>query len=158
MEWKVRTYDELTKEELYDMLQMRAEIFVVEQDCVYQDLDYNDQRCTFLMGYDQGKLIASMRVVPLGVESESEGSIGRIVVDKEYRGQGLGHELVNRGIELYNQVVGQKFPIVIHAQSQLEKFYSQHGFVAKTEPFMFEGLPHTIMELIQQDNSSVDSQ
>lgn len=150
MNWQTKTYEELTKEELYALLQMRAEIFIVEQDCVYQDLDYNDQRCTFLMGYDEGRLVASMRVVPLGVESETEGSIGRIVVDKEYRGRGLGHELVDRGIELYNRVVGKEHPIVIHAQSQLEKFYSQHGFIDKTAPFMFEGLLHTIMELKQK--------
>lgn len=150
MNWQTKTYEQLTKEELYALLQMRAEIFIVEQDCVYQDLDYNDQRCTFLMGYDEGRLVASMRVVPLGVESETEGSIGRIVVDKEYRGRGLGHELVDRGIELYNRVVGKEHPIVIHAQSQLEKFYSQHGFIAKTAPFMFEGLLHTIMELKQK--------
>lgn len=148
MDWRIRTYDELTKEELYDMLRMRSEIFVVEQDCVYQDLDYNDQRCTFLLGYDEGRMVASMRVVPLGVESETEGSIGRIVVAKEYRGHGLGHTLVSRGIELYNKVVGKEHPIVIHAQSQLEKFYSEHGFVAISEPFMFEGLPHTIMKKI----------
>lgn len=148
MDWRIRTYDELTKEELYDMLRMRSEIFVVEQDCVYQDLDYNDQRCTFLLGYDEGRMVASMRVVPLGVESETEGSIGRIVVAKEYRGRGLGHTLVSRGIELYNKVVGKEHPIVIHAQSQLEKFYSEHGFVAISEPFMFEGLPHTIMKKI----------
>lgn len=150
MNWQTKTYEELTKEELYALLQMRAEIFIVEQDCVYQDLDNNDQRCTFLMGYDEGRLVASMRVVPLGVESETEGSIGRIVVDKEYRGRGLGHELVDRGIELYNRVVGKEHPIVIHAQSQLEKFYSQHGFITKTAPFMFEGLLHTIMELKQK--------
>lgn len=148
MDWRIRTYDELTKEELYDMLRMRSEIFVVEQDCVYQDLDYNDQRCTFLLGYDEGRMVASMRVVPLGVESETEGSIGRIVVAKEYRSRGLGHTLVSRGIELYNKVVGKEHPIVIHAQSQLEKFYSEHGFVAISEPFMFEGLPHTIMKKI----------
>ena len=150
MDWKIRTYDELTKEELYAILQMRSDIFVVEQDCVYQDLDYHDQRCTFLMGFDGGRLVASMRVVPLGVESATEGSIGRIVVARDYRGRGLGHELVSRGIALYNEVVGKEHPIVIHAQSQLERFYAQHGFVATTEPFMFEGLPHTIMELHQQ--------
>lgn len=149
IQWQSRTYDELTKDQLYAILQMRAQIFVVEQDCVYQDLDFNDQRCVFLLGYDQERLVASMRVVPLGVESETEGSIGRIVVAKDYRGRGLGHELVVRGIELYNKVVGKEYPIVIHAQSQLEKFYGEHGFVAKTAPFMFEGLLHTIMELQQ---------
>lgn len=148
--WKSKTYDELTKDELYAILKMRSEIFVVEQDCVYLDLDDNDRFCTFLMATDCSKLIASMRIVPLGVESETEGSIGRIVVTREYRGTGLGHELVSRGIELYNKVVGKEHPIVIHAQSQLEKFYREHGFVATSEPFMFEGLPHTMMTLEQK--------
>lgn len=148
--WNSKTYDELSKDELYAILKMRSEIFVVEQDCVYLDLDDKDRCCTFLMATVNDHLIASMRILPPGVESETEGSIGRIVVAGEYRGTGLGHELVRRGVELYNQMVGKQHPIVIHAQSQLEKFYAHHGFVATSDPFMFEGLPHTIMTLEQK--------
>ena len=149
LNWKSKTFEQLTKEELYAILRMRAEIFVMEQNCVYLDLDNNDQFCYHLMAMDGERLVASMRIVPLGVESETEGSIGRIVVAKDYRGTGLGHELVERGIQLYNEVVGKEHPIVIHAQSQLEKFYSAHGFVATSAPFLFEGLPHTMMLLEQ---------
>ncbi|MCC8175154.1 MAG: GNAT family N-acetyltransferase [Bacteroidales bacterium] len=145
IEWDYKTYDELTKEELYAILRLRAEIFIVEQNCVYLDLDGNDRNCWHLMGRDGSRLVAYMRIVPLGVESDTEGSIGRIVVAKDKRGTGLGHELVDRGIELYNRLVGAEHPIFIHAQSQLEKFYNRHGFVAVSDPYMFEGLPHTNM-------------
>lgn len=149
IQWICKTYNELTTDELYAVLKLRSEVFVVEQDCVYLDLDDKDRYCRHLMGFEGDRLVAYLRVVPLGVESDNEGSIGRIVLAKDLRGTGLGHELVDRGITLYNKLVGKEHPIVIHAQSQLERFYSRHGFKAKTEPFMFEGLLHTIMELKQ---------
>lgn len=147
--WEEKSFDDLTKEDLYALLRLRSEVFVVEQDCVYQDLDNKDFDSRHLLGWEDNRLAAYMRVLPLGVESDSEGSIGRIIVAPEYRGLGYGHALVDRGIEIYNRIVGPQYPIVIHAQSRLEKFYTQHGFVAVSEPFMFEGLLHTIMRLDQ---------
>ena len=149
IQWEEKSFDDLTKEDLYAVLRLRSEVFVVEQDCVYQDLDNKDFASRHLLGWEADRLVAYMRVLPLGVESHTEGSIGRIIVAGDYRGQGLGHELVDRGIAIYNRIVGPQYPIVIHAQSRLEKFYEQHGFVAATEPFMFEGLLHTIMRLEQ---------
>lgn len=149
IKWNYKAYKELTNDELYAILKLRSEVFVVEQNCVYLDLDDEDQRCWHLMGWESGRLVAYLRIIPTGVESETAGSIGRIVLAHDLRGSGLGHELVNRGIALYNELVGKEHPIVIHAQSQLERFYSRHGFVATSKPFMFEGLLHTIMELRQ---------
>ncbi|MCF0197835.1 MAG: GNAT family N-acetyltransferase [Bacteroidaceae bacterium] len=149
MTWTDKSYEELTKDELYAILRLRSEVFVVEQDCVYLDPDDNDRHCRHILGTEEGRLVAYMRIIPLGVESETEGSIGRIIVAADHRNRGLGHELVERGIALYNQMVGKEHPIVIHAQSQLERFYAEHGFVATSSPFLFEGLPHTIMRLEQ---------
>lgn len=149
IKWQYKAYNELTTDELYSLLKMRSEIFVVEQDCVYLDLDDKDRYCWHLMGKKDGLLVAYLRIIPVGVEDESSGSIGRITVAKDLRGIGLGHELVERGIGLYNELVGKEHPIVIHAQSQLEKFYAQHHFKAISKPFMFEGLLHTVMELRQ---------
>lgn len=127
------------------VLKLRSEVLVVEQNCVYLDLDDNDRHCWHLMGFEGDRLVAYLRVIPLGVEIDTEGGIGRIVLAKDLCGTGLGHDLVDRGIALYNKLVGKEHPVVIHAQSQLERFYSRHGFRAKTDPFMFEGLLHTIM-------------
>lgn len=149
IQWHCKTYRELTLDELYAILKLRSEVFVVEQDCVYLDMDDNDQHCWHMMGFNGDRLVAYMRILPVGIEEENAGSIGRIVITPDMRGTGLGHELVDRGIALYNEFVGKEHPIVIHAQSQLERFYRQHGFVATSEPFMFEGRPHTIMELRQ---------
>jgi len=146
IDWHCKTFYELTHDELYSILRLRSEIFVVEQDRVYLDLDDKDNRCWHLIGQENGQLVAYLRILPLGVESETEGSIGRIIIVPGHRGSGLGHELVERGMALYDQLVGREHPIVIHAQSQLEAFYSRHGFRTTSEPFMFEGLLHTIME------------
>lgn len=145
--WQTKHYDELTKEELYAILQLRSEVFIVEQNCVYLDLDRKDFDCWHILGKDDDRLVAYMRVIPVGIESDTEGSIGRIVIDKAYRGKGFGHELVNRGLALYEDKVGKRHPIIIHAQSQLESFYAQHGFKTISEPYMFEGLLHTNMIL-----------
>lgn len=148
--WICKTYGELTLDELYAILKLRSEIFVVEQNCVYLDLDDNDRYCWHLMGMEGNKIVAYMRIIPTGVESESAGSIGRIVVAQDLRGTGLGHELVNQGIAHYNELVGKSHPIVIHAQSRLERFYIKHGFKAISEPHLFEGLLHTKMILVQR--------
>lgn len=148
--WTCKTYRELTLDELYAILKLRSEVFVVEQDCVYLDLDDKDNSCWHLMGMEGNRLVAYMRIIPPGVEDETAGSIGRIVITPDYRGTGLGHVLVDKGIAIYNELVGKAHPIVIHAQSQLERFYSQHGFKATSKPCMFEGLLHTNMMLVQR--------
>lgn len=150
IQWHCKTYNELSLDELYSILKLRSEVFVVEQDCVYLDLDDKDRYCWHLMGMENNLLVAYMRIIPVGVEEENAGSIGRIVITPDMRGTGLGHELLDRGITLYHKLVGKEHTIVIHAQSQLERFYRQHGFVATSEPFMFEELLHTIMELRQE--------
>lgn len=147
MNWQSKTFHQLTLEELFAILKLRSEVFVVEQDCVYQDPDDTDLHSHHLMATADGRLVAYLRVIPAGVESGNEGSIGRLLIAKEHRGKGLGHELIDRGIQLYKEVVGREHPCVIHAQSHLEKFYQGHGFKTISQPFMFEGLMHTIMKL-----------
>jgi len=146
--WISKSWDELTTYDLYDILKLRSEVFVNEQNCTYQDMDDKDQKSLHLMCMTtEGELAAYLRIIPNGVESKTEGSLGRVIVSKSFRGNGIGHKLINRGIELYKHEVGRKYPITIHAQSHLEKFYAKHNFVATSDPFMYEGLMHTLMKL-----------
>ncbi len=146
IEWTAKSYEELTKDELYEILRLRSEIFIVEQDCVYQDLDNRDRYCWHLMGRDGNRLVAYLRILPKGLEKEGYGSVGRVVLAAELRGTGTGHQLFAEGLRLYDEVVGSEVPILIHAQSYLVNFYGKHGFKPISESHMFEGLPHTFME------------
>lgn len=148
--WITKTYDELSKEELYEILRLWSEVFIVEQNCVYQDLDGRDQDCWHLMGREGDCLAAYLRVLPKGLEKEGFGSLGRVVLAADQRGTGLGHELFAEGLRLYDEKVGADVPLLIHAQSYLENFYAQHGFMATSESHMFEGRPHTFMVRRQQ--------
>ena len=95
MQWQVLTFAELDTITLYSLLQLRVDVFVVEQNCVYQDADYKDQKGWHLMGVDEaGKLMAYVRLLPVGVSYESEPSIGRVVTNPAARGTGVGRELM----------------------------------------------------------------
>ncbi len=152
MDWKVVHYDALSKQELYEILRLRAEVFVVEQTCPYQDLDGLDCRCHHLMGYaEDGELVAYARILPEGVDpyelvgegDEHHGGIGRVVVAKAYRG--IGHELMNRAVDAYDRLVGSDVPCIIHAQAHLKHFYESHGFRQSSDVCLIDGIDHIEM-------------
>jgi ElaA protein len=139
----IKEFKELTTEELYDLLQLRAEIFVVEQDCVYQDLDGKDQKALHILGYKSGKLVAYTRVFKPGDYFE-EASIGRVVVKENERQYKYGYAIMKASIEAiknqYNETA-----IRISAQTYLRRFYGNLEFKEVGEEYLEDGIPHIHM-------------
>lgn len=138
MEFK--SFTNLSNEELYDILQLRSEIFVVEQTCVYNDLDGLDKEAVHLFHKKEGKIVAYSRILKPGTRF-SEFSIGRVVVKQSERGTGLGIELMEAAKNyIINELGATK--IKISAQSYLQRFYENLGFKIVTETYMEDGIPH----------------
>jgi ElaA protein len=140
-------FDELAPHVLYEILALRQEVFVVEQNCPYQDCDGKDLLSWHLMGRDaSGKLICYTRLLPKGVSYENHVSIGRVVSAPEARGTGAGKILIKKSIQMCRQLFGQQ-PIKIGAQTYLLKFYEGFGFKSTGEEYLEDGIPHTKMIL-----------
>lgn len=143
--WTTKRFDELTTAELYAILQLRSEVFVVEQNCVYLDIDNKDKKSIHLMAWHGDDLAAYTRLVAPGVSFE-EASIGRVVTSPRYRGAGIGLELMQKSIEICLKSY-QVSTIKIGAQLYLQKFYTGLGFEQCSEPFDEDGIPHIEMFL-----------
>ena len=134
MHWTLKHYDELTRDELYEILRLRCQVFIVEQDCVYDDVDGLDRTAWHLLARDgRGMLCACLRAIP---RSESEPM---------HRGSGLGRELVRRGLEAAHAALGED-EVAISAQAHLQRFYESLGFRAVTEPYDLTGILHIDMQ------------
>ncbi|WP_162427236.1 GNAT family N-acetyltransferase [Pontibacter pudoricolor] len=138
-------FNELTNTELYDMLRLRSDVFVVEQNCVFLDLDDKDQQCYHVLFYDDKTIVACSRLVPPGV-SYPEISIGRIVTSMAVRGTGVGKLLVDFSIEECRKLFGNG-PIKIGAQLYAKKFYESFGFVQSSDVYDEDGIDHIKMIL-----------
>ncbi|UYQ92240.1 GNAT family N-acetyltransferase [Chitinophaga horti] len=144
MKWITREFSQLSTNELYDILHLRSAVFVVEQHCNYQDLDYNDQKALHLMGYDdQGRLSAYTRLFPPGVTFDM-ASIGRVLTAAHARGSGAGKELMQVSIDTVEQTWG-KGPIKIGAQLYLQKFYESFGFEKASDMYYEDDIEHIKM-------------
>ncbi|MEO6228913.1 MAG: GNAT family N-acetyltransferase [Ferruginibacter sp.] len=143
--WKFAAFNELTVDELYAIITLRNEVFVVEQNCVYQDADNKDQISFHLSGWHNDELIAYCRILPPGISYE-EASIGRVVTSPAYRNTGSGKELMKMAIEKTLQQFNCK-TIVISAQLYLNKFYTALSFVQIGEPYLEDNIPHIKMRL-----------
>ncbi len=143
LKWKLNYFKELSTEELYTILQLRNEVFVVEQNCVYQDADNKDSISFHLSGWDGGNLVAYCRILPPGV-SYTEASIGRVVSSPEYRNKGYGKQLMNEAI-IHTLAQFECNTIKISAQLYLQKFYEQLGFVKLSDSYMEDNIPHIEM-------------
>jgi ElaA protein len=141
--WRFVPFDALTTRELYEVLQLRSEVFVVEQACVFQDLDGADAQAMHLLGTVEGRLAAYARCFSAGVKF-SEASIGRVVTRNEVRGSGAGHVLMKQAITCLTQHWGPQ-AIRIGAQARLEQFYRQHGFTKTGAPYSEDDIPHIEM-------------
>lgn len=146
--WKLAAFDALSLTELYALLQLRAEVFVVEQNCVFQDVDGSDGVAMHLLGTQtvagQGEqLVAYARLFPAGVKF-AEASIGRVVTRTSARGNGLGHALIRQAITAVHTQWGPQ-PIRIGAQARLKDYYCQHGFVDVGLPYIEDGIDHIEM-------------
>ncbi|NAY91691.1 GNAT family N-acetyltransferase [Muricauda sp. JGD-17] len=143
MQIQVKTFDELTTKELYQIMRLRSAVFVVEQDCAYQDLDGKDQKALHVMGIKDGELVAYTRVFGPGDYFENV-SIGRVVVDQDQRKFGYGKQIMLASLA----AVEEKFhkpAIEISAQTYLVKFYSDLGFTPTGEEYLEDGIPHVRM-------------
>lgn len=145
--WEHLTFKQLSTEQLYEILKLRSDVFVVEQNCVYPDLDDKDRHADsyHLMGYADGKLAAYLRLLPAGVSYPSI-SMGRIVISSEARQFGYGHKLLEQGLSLAQQLWPDQ-DIEIGAQEYLIDFYQRHGFVATSDVYIEDGIPHLDMKL-----------
>lgn len=143
MKFIVKEFNELTTEHLYSILQLRSEVFVVEQDCVYQDLDSKDHLALHVFGIKNKKIVAYCRIFKAG-DYFSKPSIGRIVVKKEYRGFSYGYQLVKGSIDFIHDHFVEK-SILISAQKYLTKFYNSLGFIQQGDEYLEDGIPHIKM-------------
>ncbi|WP_461206790.1 GNAT family N-acetyltransferase [Clostridium sp. DL1XJH146] len=143
MEFKIKKFRELGVYELHDILRIRNEVFIVEQNCVYQDCDEKDLRAYHLYVVEDNKVIACLRILEKGV-SFDEISIGRVLVDKKYRGTGLGREILIKAIDFINNELNEK-QIRISAQEYLLDFYKSLGFAAVSDVYLEDDIPHIEM-------------
>jgi ElaA protein len=143
MQWILKQFDSLTAKELYSLLQLRNEVFIVEQNCPYQDLDNKDLEAWHLMAFEENKLIAYARLLAPGI-SYRESSIGRVVSSPAIRKNGMGKELMRESIMQIRNLF-QTDTIRIGAQLYLKKFYESFGFVQTGDPYMEDNIPHIIM-------------
>lgn len=145
--FSTKTFEQLSTKELYVILKLRAEVFVVEQQCVYMDMDDKDYRCLHVLGYHGEELAAYTRLVPQGI-SYQEPSIGRVVTNPLYRKHGYGKLLmeysINQTLKSYNSSV-----IVISAQQYLERFYTTLGFITEGGVYLEDEIPHIKMRYLK---------
>lgn len=142
--WKIKRFKELSLVELYNVLQLRSEVFVVEQNCVYQDIDGKDQKALHLIGEENGQTVAYARLFKPN-DYFNQASIGRVVVKETYREKKLGHLLMREAIHAINTHFNEA-KITISAQMYLKKFYESHGFIQTSEMYLEDDIPHIEMK------------
>lgn len=144
LNWKLIDFSDFTPESLYEVLKLRTDVFVVEQNCPYPELDGNDQLSKHFCGYDmQGNLLAYTRILPPNV-SYKEASIGRVLVAKTARDKKYGKILMQLSVNITKHLYPNS-NIKIGAQCYLEKFYNGLGFVTQSKPYLEDGIPHIKM-------------
>jgi len=146
IQWQIKPFEALSVHELYDLLKLRSEIFVVEQNCVYLDLDGKDKIALHLFGTFEGKVVAHARLFKPGISFDN-ASIGRVVVDANYRDRKWGHDLMREAIAGIAHHYNVK-EITIGAQLYLKKFYESHGFVQSSDMYLEDDIPH--IDMIKQ--------
>ena len=144
LEFKLEEFGVLSTPDLYRILKLRAEVFVVEQHCVYLDMDGKDTKAYHLLGYENDTLGAYARILPQGVSYPDYSSIGRVCTGNGYRGQGIGRKLMQTAI-LSCQTLFPNVNIKISAQSYLLKFYTELGFEAVGREYLEDDIPHMAM-------------
>ncbi len=144
MNWITKSFDALSANELYNILRLRSEIFVVEQNCIYQDIDNKDQKAFHFFTEKKGKIIAYTRLFKPG-DYYKEAAIGRVIVCNTCRGTGLGHKLIEQSIIKTRELFGENRSIKIGAQTYLKSFYEKHGFKKISKKYLEDGIPHIHM-------------
>lgn len=144
LQFEIKPFKRLSAQELYSILQLRSKVFVVEQNCVYQDIDGKDAKALHVIGIYEGNVVAYARLFQAGDYFDAT-SIGRVVVDPDCRDKKWGHDLMRQaiaGIEKYYQTS----QITISAQQYLKNFYESHGFTQTSEMYLEDDIPHIEMK------------
>jgi len=153
-EFSIKTFDELTSVDLYHILKARSQVFVVEQNCPYQDMDEVDFDCLHLVAHQNEQLIGYSRIIPPAFNTKKSAvtpsgpipSIGRVLVLSQHRGDGIARQMMLEAIKYCRKKYGKK-PIIISAQTYLLNFYQSLGFIAEGEHYLEDGIEHVIMVL-----------
>lgn len=144
MQFLIKKFFELHSEELYDILALRSEIFVLEQKCIYQDIDYRDKDAIHIIGYENKEIICYARILSPGTVYPKHTAIGRVLVREQYRKRQNGNTLMKKAIFVC-QKEHSSYPIKISAQSHLDKFYSELNFKSTGKQYIEDGIPHQEM-------------
>ena len=134
-------FDKLELKDLYGILRSRSEVFIIEQNIMYQDMDFIDFKSLHFFVKEGGEVITYLRLIPPGVKYP-EASIGRVLTLKNYRRKGLSKNLIEKAI---SYCLNNNWPIKIEAQAYLEDFYKRLGFETVSSPFILEGINHVSM-------------
>lgn len=143
--WQCKSFSELTTEEVYKILQLRSEVFVVEQNCAYQDCDNKDQEAFHLMAWEKDRLLAYARLLKPGISYPDAPSIGRVCVSASSRRKNLGKLLMRKSIEETHRLFGT-IHIKISAQLYLKRFYESFSFVQHGPIYLEDGIEHIMMK------------
>lgn len=140
----VKHFDELLSKEIYALLQLREQVFQLEQNCLYKDIDGKDIYCYHVLLYVNEELAAYTRIVPEGISYRDFVSIGRVVSSSKWRSEGMGRKVMQKTMEVMDELFPNQ-DIKISAQAYLQKFYEDFGFVKFSEPYLEDDIPHIAM-------------
>lgn len=150
--WQIKHFNDLSLNEFHDIIALRINVFVVEQNCPYPDLDGKDKKSYHLIARNgMGDIVGTARILPPGL-AYNEAAIGRVALDEKTRGHGLGHDLMDQAIQFAELEFGDS-SIKISAQKHLENYYHKHGFVSTGKEYLEDGIPHVEMMLDVQKDS-----
>ena len=144
LRWVTKTFNELNANELYSLLRLRSEVFVVEQNCIFLDMDNNDQKAFHTIGFIGEEVVATTRLFDKNIMYDGYQSIGRVVSAPKHRGLGIGKALMQYSIQECERLFG-KGPIKIGAQLYLKKFYNEQGFEQSGEVYLEDEIDHIPM-------------
>ena len=142
--WHWRTFQELTLEELYAVLKLRQDVFILEQKCLYQDIDQQDQQALHLLGLENGRIIVYLRVFPKGTLYADAISFGGLLIAQSERNKGLAREAMKQ-MMTHLKNCNNNTPMIISAQTYLQQFYQSFGFYEIGAPYDEDGIPHIKM-------------
>lgn len=144
LQFEIKPFNALSAQETYSILQLRSKVFVVEQNCVYQDIDGKDAKALHVIGTFDGEIVAYARLFKAGDYFDA-ASVGRVVVDPAYRDKKWGHDLMREAIAGIEEYFATS-QITISAQQYLKRFYESHGFVQTSEMYLEDDIPHIEMK------------
>ena len=144
--WQLKSFQQLSTIELYQIMKLRVDTFIVEQNCCYAELDNKDQleQTLHLFHQQNNEIAAYLRLMPNMPQSPNKVIIGRVIVNKSYRQQGLGHQLMKEALQQCQQLFPQQ-ALILSAQAHLQNYYHQHGFHKHSEIYLEDGIPHVEM-------------